>query len=89
MIVDIAEHALKHGLSEFEIRYAWENFLIRQNRETPFEDHVVSIGVLPSGDLVQMVAVATEQGTLVYHAMKPPTKKVLSELGFDVRGRRC
>ncbi len=82
MDIDVAEHALKHGLTESEILYAWENFLRKQHRQTPNEDVVVAVGVTQSGDLIQMVAIDKPWGTLIYHALKPPTMKVLIELGM-------
>ena len=71
-----------HGLSESEVRYAWENSLRKQHRPAPNEDYAAAIGVTQTGELVQMVAVQNEKGYLVFHAMKPPTDKVLKELGL-------
>lgn len=82
MAVIVAEHALKHGLSESEILHAWENYVRMQQRPAPDEEYVAAVGCTQSGDMVQMMAVIVEDGYLVIHAMTPPTTKVLKELGM-------
>ena len=82
MSVFVAEHALKHGLTESEILYAWENYVRMQQRSAPHEEYVVAVGCTQMGDMVQMVAVIVEDGYLIIHAMRPPTRKVLQELGI-------
>lgn len=78
----IHPHALKHGLAERDICYAWENFVRKQHRKSPEEDKVLTVGYDTFGRLIQMVGRDTELGVLVYHAMTPPTKNVLRELGL-------
>lgn len=78
----IAEHALKHGLTESEILHAWKNYVRMQQRPAPNEEYVAAIGYTQAGDMVQMVAVIVEDGHLVIHVMTPPTVKVLKELGM-------
>ena len=82
MALIIAEHALKHGLTESEILHAWNNYVRMQQRPAPNEEYVAAIGCTQSGDMVQMVAVIVEDGYLVIYAMTPPTTKVLKELGM-------
>ena len=82
MAVIVAEHALKHGLTEGEILHAWKNYVRMQQRSAPNEEYVAAIGCTQAGDMVQMVAVIVEDGYLVIHAMTPPTAKVLKELGM-------
>ena len=82
MTVMVAEHALKHGLTESEILHAWENYVKMQQRPAPSEEYVAAIGCTQSGDMAQMVAVIVEDGYLIIHAMTPPTTKVLKELGM-------
>jgi len=72
--VYIAEHALRHGLSEEDIRFAWENFLRRQYRGAPHEGEVVVVGCDRRGRLIQMVGIHKPFGTLVYHAILPQPK---------------
>lgn len=80
VIVD--EHAYKHGLQEEDIRYAWEHFIRLQHRGAPNEGQVLAVGSDRRGRLVQMVAVERSFGTLIFHAMTPPTTKALIELGL-------
>jgi hypothetical protein len=75
-------HALKHGLTEDEILFAWENFVRKQHRSTPNSDQIAAVGCDRSGKLIQMVAIEKQFGILIYHAMAPPTAKVLIELGL-------
>ena len=81
----IASHAFKHGLEEESILYAWNNFLRLQHRGSPHEGEVVAVGHDKSGRLIQMVAAEREFGYLIYHAMTPPTERVLIELGLKRR----
>ena len=78
-------HALKHGLSEVDILFAWENFLRKQYRKSPEEDIVLAVGYNKSGQLIQMVGRESSFGVLIYHAMRPPIRKVLIELGLSGR----
>lgn len=78
----VEEHALKHGLSKEQILYAWGNFVMRQNRSSPNEDQIVVIGYDRTGRPLQIIAADKPFGLLIYHAMTPPTKKILRELGL-------
>ena len=44
MAVMVAEHALKHGLTESEILHAWENYVRMQQRPAPDEEYVAAVG---------------------------------------------
>ena len=81
----VEEHAFKHGLNEKEILYAWEHFLAKQYRGAPNEGEIVVVGYDRKGKLIQMVAMEKSRGILIYHAMTPPTAKVLAELGLAKR----
>ena len=86
--VFVHPHALKHGISEDEILFAWSNFVRSQQRSTPLEDHCVRIGYgIRFADAIQMVGVTKSYGTLIIHAMAPPQGKVLDELGIPRRKR--
>lgn len=78
----VAEHALKHGLSEEDIRYAWSNFVRKQYRGAPNEGEIVVVGYDRRGRFIEIVAAEREFGTIIYHAMQPPTTNVLAELGL-------
>lgn len=84
----IHPHALSHGLSEEQIRYAWISFVRKQRRSAPNEDHVAAIGCDPGGVAIQMVGVVIAGGIMIYHAMTPPTRKLMAELGPQRRRRR-
>ena len=78
----IDEHAFKHGLNADDIEQAWGNYVAMQFRGAPNEGEVVTVGFDARGRLVQMVAVQKPYGTLIVHAMTPPTDNVLRELGI-------
>lgn len=80
--VVVHPHALKHGISESDILYAWENFIAKQRRTAPREEEIVAIGATSNGTLVQLVAKDLGCVHLVFHSMVPPSEKVLRELGL-------
>jgi len=86
-MVRVHSHALKHGLSDNEVAFAWENPIrCRQRNGTNDPAIWISIGALPDGRLAELVAFMDESGVwCVFHAMTPPTKKFKSELGFARR----
>jgi hypothetical protein len=83
--VFVHPHALKHGLSEEDILFAWASFVRKQYRSSPEEDKVLAVGYDMSGRFIQMVGRSGASGILIYHAMTPPTTKVLLELGLSRR----
>lgn len=85
--VVVHPHALKHGLSKDEIRYAWESSIVCRQRNGENDPIIwIVLGVLPNGRMAEMVAFEDEMGVWhVFHAMTPPTKKFLKEIGM---GRR-
>lgn len=83
--VIIAEHAFKHGISQEDIVYAWENFVRKQYRGAPHEGEVVVVGYDRAGRFIEIVAATRPFGTVIYHAMEPPTRNVLIELGLARR----
>lgn len=84
MRINIRPHALKHGLSESEICYAWKTIFKSAHRDTgETPDRWIAIGWLPDGRQAQMVAIKDRDGNWeIFHAMSPPTKKVMKELGI-------
>lgn len=81
--VYVHPHATCHGLSEEEILFAWVNFVRRQPRKAPNEDRIVCVGYgMKTATPIQMVAASKDYGVLIYHAMTPPQKSVLRELGL-------
>lgn len=78
--IRVHDHALKHGCTREDIHHAWDNRIASGHRESPFEDQVVAIGSDKKGRHIQMVAVNDWEGILIFHAMSPPTRKVIHEL---------
>ena len=85
--VVVAEHAFKHGMGVEDIEYAWEHFVRRQCRGAPNEGQVAVVGYDREGRLVQLVAYRTETCVVIFHAMAPPTKKLMAEVGLVGRHR--
>ena len=73
--VQIDVHAFKHGVTSDEILQAWNSIVAMRLRTAPCEETIVAIGLSAQGEAI------------VYHAMKPPTEKVLKELGLVRRKR--
>lgn len=81
--VFVHPHALKHGLSEDEILYAWSNFVRSQMRQAPQEDQCVRVGYgRHTPQAIQMVGIVRTFGVLIIHAMTPPQASILRELGI-------
>lgn len=79
MHVQVHPHALKHGLSPQEVADAWENYLVGAVR-VPGELEV-RIGLDADGREIELVGGLQADGSwLVFHAMRPPTKRTLSEI---------
>lgn len=86
--VFVYSHALKHGLTESEIRSAWNNAIeVAQRERDDGEFDWVAIGAGCNGRLIEMVTVHGEAGFLIFHANTPPTPRALQELGLTRRKR--
>ncbi len=72
-------------ISENDVICAWNNFARMQHRSEPNSKHAAAVGFDGKGRLLEMVAVFDGKDYLVYHAMTPPTKKMLAELGINRR----
>lgn len=78
-VTRVDKNALKHGLSERSIIYAWEHYSVGAVR-VPGEREV-RIGFDQQTCEIEMVGVMLEDGEwLVYHANTPPTKKMKVEI---------
>lgn len=70
-------------LSERDVRRAWSNaFLVQERIEGGLPcATLVALGADGHGRVIEMVAVMLKDGTtLIYHAMTPPSKRMLKEL---------
>jgi hypothetical protein len=56
-----------------------------EHRSEPNSKQAAAVGFDSKGRLLEMVAVFDGKDYLIYHAMTPPTKKVLAELGLSRR----
>lgn len=83
--VIIVEHAFKHGLSASDISHAWDNFIRMQHRGAPHEGEIILVGYDKSGHLIELVAAERPFGIVIFHAMRPPTRNMLIELGMTRR----
>jgi hypothetical protein len=84
-LLDIHPHALVHGLTEEDVRHAWRNAFswARRDRDDGKIDYML-IGVDGRGRLVELLARRCGKDSyVVFHAMTPPTKKALAEVGLD------
>jgi len=69
-------------LTEDDIIVAWENY-VRMTRREGQDSYYVAVGFDENGRAIEMVAVETiDSDWYIYHALTPPTKGVLRELGL-------
>ena len=76
-------------LTDEDVLAAWANCLRSSHRSLgTLEDHV-ALGLDGKGRAIEMIAVLQpDDSWLIYHAMTPPTQKVLRELGLIDRRRK-
>lgn len=84
-LVAIHPNALKHGLTEGDVRHAWHNAVewVRRDRDDGLIDYVF-IGPDTKGRLSELIArfSVTAGGYIIFHAFTPPAKKIMRELGI-------
>lgn len=69
-------------LSDEDVLSAWGNAFWYGLRVTEAKDFEVAIGLDGKGRMVEMVAARDDGGeAVIFHAMTPPTKKTMLELG--------
>ena len=87
----IMPRALRHGLSEEQIRHAWRNAIdfIRIDPDSGDGYYIKAIGFDASGRPVEISTRAGECGLIVYHANTPLSARAQREFGLDERGRKC
>ena len=66
-------------LSEDDVREAWDNYVCMARRDN---DQVLTLGFDAKSRAVEMVAKESSGDFLIYHAMTPPTRKAMIELGL-------
>lgn len=86
-VVLIMDRALKHGLSEEQVRRAWDNHIdtvLRIERDDGYVDYK-TIGFSDEGHVIELTARLKPFGFLIYHANTPPTARAYKELGLRRR----
>ena len=79
-------HERHPNLSDVDVRSAWDNCIVCRPRLDVNPDMYVAIGLDGKNRLVEMVAIKSDEGNwLIYHALTPPSTRVLREL--DAQGR--
>lgn len=74
------------NLSEEDVLNAWRNAIACRPRIYLDFEQCVAVGTDQKGRLIEMVATRAKNGKwVVFHAMTPPTRKVLIELGIRKR----
>lgn len=71
-------------LTEEDVRLAWKNaFVVQERREGVPNDRVlIALGADARGRMLELIAAEQPEGSiLVFHAMTPPSGKMLFELG--------
>ncbi|MBQ9069148.1 MAG: hypothetical protein IJ131_08830 [Eggerthellaceae bacterium] len=81
LIID--EHALMHGLAADDIEYAWYNFVAKMHRGAPKEGEIIAVGYDGKGRFLEMVGAERPFATIVFHAISPPTRNAMRELGME------
>jgi hypothetical protein len=73
-------------ISEAVVLDAWRNCIRVVPRLDKDANEYIAVGADGNGRLIEMIAIRSIEGNwLIYHAMTPPTKKVLAELGLTGR----
>ena len=72
--VVVHPHALKHGLTEKDVRHAWKNFVRKQHRSSPEEDKVLAIGPKANGQRVHKVVTSASPSSSITQCARPPRK---------------
>lgn len=72
-------------LSDDDVRSAWNNAVVYAERTTSRIDAplLVAIGSDSKGRMIELVAVVGKKAIHIFHAMTPPSKKTLNELGVQ------
>lgn len=86
-MIRIHPHAIKHGLSEEDVAYAWTNAIRSVQRHGTDDPPLwIAIGPIKDGRFAELVGFMDIDGVwCIFHAMVPPTKKFKKELGFRTR----
>jgi hypothetical protein len=67
-------------LRSCDVETAWRNAFQTARREGAEKELYVAVGFDINQRLLEMVAIKDGNGTLIFHAKTPPTKKTMAEL---------
>ncbi|PST48050.1 hypothetical protein COO72_09785 [Bifidobacterium callitrichos] len=85
VIVHPRVHERHPDITDEDALAAWRNILLSAPRDDG-SGAWVSIGMDGNGRLLELVSIHNSAGQwLIYHAMTPPTKKTMKELGATRR----
>lgn len=74
------------GIEKQDVINAWNNLVCKSRRMDGNEEYYSAVGFDRKGRALEMIALETFEGYwFVFHAMTPPTKKILKELGLSER----
>lgn len=65
-----------------EVVSAWESRIKTQFRVDEDKPYLISVGVSNTGKVLEMIAFEDESDVVIFHAMTPPSKKFLKEIGM-------
>lgn len=90
----IMNHAYKHGLTEEEIRFTWNNSLVKFSRSHDSHGEVIVAFGPPDGtalvvgikDCVAVLGRVEEPYIFIFHASRPPVPTLIQELEEWKRG---
>lgn len=68
-----------------DVVHAWNHMLKHAQRDID-EDVYIAVGIDLKGRVIEMIARKKNDIWVVYHALTPPTKKVLKELKIERGG---
>ena len=68
--------------AEHDVKSAWNNCIRYRRREDCETYEYIAVGSDQNGRLIEMVAERNNDDWLIYHALTPPSKKTLKELGL-------
>ena len=81
MIIVLDRVFLRHpDLVVSDVKAAWKARIKTQYRLSDEKPYLVAVGVAPSGRLVELIAFEDGKDIVIFHALTPPTKKLLHEL---------
>ena len=86
-LIGIHPHAYKHGLTSDEIEHAWRNAFeqARRDRADGRVDYLL-VGLDQKGRLIELIArCCGKDQYIIFHAITPPTRKFLLEMGLSGR----